>query len=86
MIRANYYGKTIDERSTNDPIGSEVLIDVELGMDINEHFTLMVGANNLLDEYPDMVPGRVSQGMPYPRRSPIGSHGGMAYVRGVYKF
>jgi iron complex outermembrane recepter protein len=85
-VRANYYGDTIDERSTNDPIGSEFIVDVEVSYDMTDNFTLMIGANNLLDEYPDRVPGRLSQGMPYPRRTPIGYNGGMAYVRGVYKF
>lgn len=86
MLRGNHYGKTIDEHSGNAPIGAEVIIDAELSFAVNENFDLVLGANNLFDQYPDMVPSRVSQGMPYPRRSPIGSHGGLWYLRGVYNF
>lgn len=71
MVRANYYSETIDEKGTNDPIGSEIIFDAELSFAMSERFDVMLGANNVFDEYPDEVPGRVSQGMPYPRRSPI---------------
>jgi iron complex outermembrane receptor protein len=86
MLRGNHYGETIDEHSGNAPIGAEVIIDAEVSYAMNERFDIILGANNLLDQYPDMVPSRVSQGMPYPRRSPIGSHGGLVYLRGVYNF
>lgn len=86
MVRGNFYGETIDEKSTNDEIGAEFIFDAELRYAMSDQFDLILGANNLMDVYPDEVPGRVSQGMPYPRRSPIGSHGGMWYLRGVYNF
>ncbi len=86
MVRANYYGETVDEDGANTPIGSELIFDAEVRFAMTEKFELMLGANNMFDEYPDRVPSRVSQGMPYPRRTPIGSHGGMWYLRGVYNF
>ena len=86
MVRANYYGETVDEDGANTPIGSELIFDAEVRFAMTEKFDLMLGANNMFDEYPDRVPSRVSQGMPYPRRTPIGSHGGMWYLRGVYNF
>ncbi len=86
-VRANYYGEAVDEQgSPRYPLGSEIVFDAELKFAMSEKFDVILGANNVFDEYPDQVPGRLSQGMPYPRRTPIGSHGGMWYLRGVYTF
>ena len=85
MLRANYYGSTIDERGTREEVGSETLIDVELGYPATDQLQLILGANNILDNYPDMIDTRLSQGMPFPRRTPIGYHGGMVYFKVVYK-
>jgi iron complex outermembrane receptor protein len=85
-VRGNYYGSTIDERGTREAVGDEVLVDMELSYRLNEKLTLVGGANNLLDNYPDKIDTRLSQGMPYPRRSPISYHGGMTYLRAVYHF
>ncbi len=87
MIRANHYSKTQDERGAPPEwMGAETVFDVELSYNVNESFTLIAGANNVFDNYPDEVGSRVSQGMPYPRRTPIGYHGGMMYLRGIYNF
>ncbi|MEE9374427.1 MAG: TonB-dependent receptor [Saprospiraceae bacterium] len=84
MIRANYYGSTIDERGTREEVGDEILIDVELSYSASDKLRLILGANNVLNNYPDEIDTRISQGMPYPRRTPIGYHGGMVYFRAVY--
>jgi len=44
-----------------------------------------LGANNLLNTYPTEIATRLSQGMPYPRRTPIGYHGGMGYFKAIFK-
>ena len=85
MIRANYYGSTIDERGDREEVGDETLIDLELGYQVSDELKLIFGGNNILDNYPDMIATRASQGMPFPRRTPIGYHGGMIYFRAVYK-
>ncbi|MDG2451070.1 MAG: TonB-dependent receptor, partial [Saprospiraceae bacterium] len=85
MIRANYYGSTIDERGTKEEVSAETLIDVELAYPATDQLQLILGANNILDNYPDMIDTRLSQGMPFPRRTPIGYHGGMVYFKAVYK-
>jgi len=85
MIRANYYGSTIDERGTREEVSAETLIDVELAYPATNQLQLILGANNILDNYPDMIDTRLSQGMPFPRRTPIGYHGGMVYFKAVYK-
>ena len=84
MIRANYYGSTIDERGTREEVGSEVLVDLEFSVQASDNMRLILGANNVLNNYPDEIATRISQGMPYPRRTPIGYHGGMVYFRAVY--
>ncbi len=86
MVRGNYYGSTVDERGTKEEVGDEILIDTELRFRLNNNVNLIGGANNLLNNYPDRIETRVSQGMPYPRRTPIGYNGGMAYLRVEYKF
>jgi iron complex outermembrane recepter protein len=85
-VRGNYYGSTIDERGTQEVVGSEVLVDMELSYEVNENFSLVAGANNLFNNFPDRIDTRLSQGMPFPRRSPISYHGGMSYFRIVYHF
>ncbi len=85
MLRANYYGGTIDERGTQEDVGAEILVDLELTFDVNENFRIITGANNLFNNYPDKIDTRLSQGMPYPRRTPIGYHGGLGFLRVVYK-
>ena len=82
MLRANYYGSHQDE----DPqysVGGEVLLDAQLTYRIDRRFSLMLGANNMLNNFPDEVPTRMANGLPWPRRSPVGYHGGMVYLRGV---
>ncbi len=84
-IRNNYYGTTIDERGTREEVGAEMLIDVDLNYTATPNLNLTLGANNLFNNYPDEIATRLSQGMPYPRRTPIGYLGGMVYFRVSYK-
>ena len=86
MLRANFYGDTIDERGTREEVGTETLIDVEFGYRVNNNFKIIAGASNVFDNFPDEIDTRLSQGMPYPRRTPISCHGGMTYLRLVYNF
>jgi len=101
QTRFNWYGDTWDELTdpniSCDPstdgiycnrvnVGSAFVVDLELAWDINDSWTIIGGANNLLDEYPDKVEARVSQGMSYPRRNPINYHGGMFYLKGIFSF
>ena len=85
MLRANYYSKTIDERSGQEEVSPATLLDLEFGYPVNEQLRLMLGFNNLLNTYPDEIETRLSQGMPYPRRTPIGYHGGMGYFKAIFK-
>jgi iron complex outermembrane receptor protein len=86
MMRANFYGGTIDERGDREEVGSEALLDLEVTYQVNDQLRVVGGASNLLNNYPDEIGTRLSQGMPYPRRTPIGYHGGMVLLRAVYNF
>ena len=91
MVRVNYYGSSLNNENsritgTKDRLGSEHLIDLELSYNVNENFVVTLGANNIFDEFPDEVSSRLAQGMPYPRRSPVGYHGGLWFLKGVYNY
>ena len=47
---------------------------------------IVLGANNVLNTYPTEIDTHLSQGMPYPRRTSIGYHGGMLFTRLTYNF
>ena len=86
MVRMNHYGETIDERGGQEKVDPVQLIDVELNYIISDNLSVVLGANNALNTYPTEIETRASQGMPYPRRTPIGYHGGMMFTRLTYNF
>ncbi len=86
MVRLNNYSETIDERSDQDVIDPITFIDVELRYSVSNNLNVVFGANNVTNAYPNEIDTRASQGMPYPRRSPLGYHGGMTYIRLMYDF
>ena len=86
MVRLNNYSETIDERSDQDVIDPITFIDVELRYRVSNNLNVVFGANNVTNAYPNEIATRAGQGMPYPRRSPLGYHGGMTYIRLMYDF
>lgn len=66
-VRGNFYGPTIDERGGREEVGAELLVDLEISYRVNENFSLVGGANNLFNNYPDKIETRLSQGMTYLR-------------------
>ena len=85
MVRANYFGGWFDSGNGFDA-GSEILIDAEIGAEVYEGVELMIGANNIFDNYPDENPGQGGSGQLYPEASPIGFAGGQYYVKARYTF
>ncbi|MGB6228695.1 MAG: TonB-dependent receptor [Litorimonas sp.] len=91
LLRANYYGSWDDvgngfdsDAGVIDPAfekGSEILIDAELGYEVAEGIELIVGANNLFDNYPDENPDAADLGQLYPEAAPTGFNGGMYYTK-----
>ena len=75
-----------DERGQREVVDPTSLIDVELNYRLSDNLTVVFGANNATNAFPTQIETRRSQGMPYPRRTPIGYHGGMMFTRLTYNF
>ncbi len=86
MVRASYYGKWDDTGNGVDGVSSEIMIDAEIGAEVYEGVELMIGANNIFDNYPDENPGKGGSGQLYPEASPTGFSGGQYYIKARYTF
>jgi len=91
MFRANYYGSHLSEEgvlgTTKATIDSIVLLDLDLGFQLNDNWRFNVGATNITDALPNEIPNSInSSGLPYPRRTPSGYEGGHFYLRASYGF
>lgn len=96
LLRASYFGKWTDAvpnavptaNAFDQTFGSEVLVDIEVAYDVTDSVNLAIGANNLLDAYPDRDQriGQQNNGIIYPQFSPFGFSGGFWYVRANVNF
>lgn len=86
MLRANYYGGWDDTGNGVDDIGSEILLDAEIGYEVTDGFELIGGITNFLDNYNDENPGAGGLGQLYSEAGPFGFNGGQYYVRARYTF
>jgi len=61
--------------------------DAEVGYTYNDALTVVVGAQNLFDHYPDENPGAAAGvGNKYSQYTPFGFNGGFWYARLSYGF
>jgi iron complex outermembrane receptor protein len=70
--------------STDPCFDSSWVLDAEVAYTWSDRYTLVIGADNVLDEYPQQDPNILSPfstGRLYPPSSPIGFTGGFWYVR-----
>jgi iron complex outermembrane receptor protein len=87
-VRSSYYGEVL-YRPTNDDndedFGAKMLLDVDLGLEIMDGVILQVGANNILNTFPDghEKSSNISSGnFPFSRRvTQFGTNGGFYYGR-----
>jgi len=95
--RAIYYHHytVFDFSGSPRRFGAEVTFDLEARYALTENFTLAVGGENILDNYPDkdIRPGNwwvhtqsQANGARYPDQSPFGYNGGFWYVRASARF
>ncbi|WP_416308618.1 TonB-dependent receptor plug domain-containing protein [Neptunicella sp. SCSIO 80796] len=90
--RINYYGDYFEDHLDDGTVdariypGSETTVDVEVAYNFTDNLSLIVGAQNALDNEPDDNPLADWAGSAYPTTSPMGMNGGFYYVRGVYSF
>jgi iron complex outermembrane receptor protein len=97
MVRVNYYGEHYDERgrigadsSPSALIDPVVYVDAEFTYNLTPEFKLILGVNNMFDQYPDQIgppnANRLSVGLQYPRRSAANYEGMSWYLGGSYSF
>ncbi|MEM7219074.1 MAG: TonB-dependent receptor [Pseudomonadota bacterium] len=86
LLRLNYFGEWDDTGNGFDDIGSEWLVDVEVGYDFENGLELIGGVNNLFDTFNDRNPAAGSFGQLYPESGPFGFQGGQYYLKARYSF
>ena len=69
-----------------ETVGSELLVDLELGAKVMENVEIIVGGSNVFDSYPDENPGQLGIGQLYPELAPFGFNGGSYYVKARVTF
>lgn len=100
-LRENYFGKSSEQFSSDGAVYHEnrikpkLLTDLEVSFRFSKAWTLSLGANNLFNEYPDMVdPMVVAEQRAnldngavtiHPAFSPFGINGGYYYARASLK-
>ena len=89
MARGRYYGEYYDA-PTNDASVSynpdpKFLVDLEASYDLSESFTVLAGAQNVFDTYPQKNPAGEVAGLIYPESSPFSFNGGFYYVKAMWR-
>ena len=98
-LAGHYYGSWANQTDyPGDSFGAKATLDAEVSYSFMDHFTLSVGANNLLNTYPDKisatganhiytVTNSLGDGSIYPRNGgPFGFNGGFWYARIKVKY
>ena len=83
-----FYGRPADVADWERTYEPRFLVDAEAAYSVNEAITLVAGAENLLDEYPQQATQGAQDGvgMLYPENSPYGFNGGFYYLRAIWDF
>lgn len=90
-LRATRYGEVLDP-GTSAPLdvelGSETLVDLEGRFDPTDRIRVAIGAENLLDEYPDAFPvtRNTTGNTPFSNYAPFGRSGRFVYGRVTFDF
>lgn len=90
-LRAIRYGEVLvpgTTAATDYNLDPKTIVDLEARYTWNDQLTLAVGADNILDEYPDAAPpGLNSTGnTPFSTYSPFGYSGRFVYTKATLKF
>lgn len=87
-VRGTYYGSVIEPGSAANgsqdiQLGQKMLWDLEGRLDFSENLTISLGAENVLDEYPDATPAALNGtgSLSFSRYSPFGFNGRYVYGR-----
>ncbi len=83
LVRGTYYDGFYDSELSAPDLryGARVLFDAEVSMPLANNATISLGANNLLNTYPEENPNSGGVGALYPESTPFGFNGGYYYLR-----
>ena len=88
MGRARQYGGYYDAPTNDGSVAyfpePELLFDFEVALDVSDSLSVLFGAQNALDEYPDINPHGEVAGLLYPEQSPFSFNGGYYYMRATW--
>ena len=89
MARGRYYGEYYDAPTNDASVAynpdPKFLMDLEASYDLNQSFSVLVGAQNVFDTYPEKNPNGDAAGLIYPESSPFGFNGGYYYVKAMWR-
>ena len=91
VLRATRFGDVLVPNANPDndfTLDADWVIDASVNFNVTEKFSVGVGADNLLDEYPTMTPDGLNFNgiFPYSSRSPYGFSGRFVYARASYNW
>ena len=85
LLRGTWYDAWYDIGDEHD-YPSRFIVDAELALDLSNSASVTIGAQNLLNTYPDVSPNALGVGAQYPESTPFGFNGGYYYVRLNYSW
>jgi iron complex outermembrane receptor protein len=90
-LRATRYGKVLSPGTTSAfdvTLGAKTVVDLEARYALTPKLNLALGADNLLDAYPETLSPTVNTtgNTPFSTFSPFGFSGRFVYVRASYAF
>ncbi|HEY5754685.1 MAG TPA: TonB-dependent receptor [Steroidobacter sp.] len=87
LARVTQYDGWYDNEDGRAYDGGNFIVDAEVAYNVTSGLTFILGAQNLLDEYPDENPGGAAgAGNRYSQYTPFGFNGGFWYGRMTYRF
>ncbi|MAB10497.1 TonB-dependent receptor [Hyphomonas sp.] len=91
VLRATRFGEVLVPSNNPDndfTLDADWIIDASVNFNVTDKFSVGIGADNLLDEYPTMTPDGLNFNgiFPYSSRSPFGFSGRFVYARASYNW
>jgi iron complex outermembrane receptor protein len=93
LARVRHYGDYVefstDDGSARLDAEARILVDAEVGYNFNDMGTLILGIENMFDEYPTNQKNNADPypaGLLYAETSPFGFNGGFYYLRAIWNF
>ncbi len=91
VLRATRFGDVLvpsNDADNDFTLDAKWILDASVNFNVTEKFSVGIGADNLLDEYPTMTPDGLNFNgiFPYSSRSPFGFSGRFVYARASYNW